>query len=74
MEGRMHPGENSFDEQGYCGPCPLRGDGVHRYFFRLYAVNQELDYTGRVTRHQLMDELKGKTVDEAELMGRFTRG
>jgi len=70
----LREGFNSFGNQGYGGPCPPRGAGEHRYFFRLYAVNQELSFTGRVTRDQLMDTIEGRTIDQAELMGRFARG
>jgi Raf kinase inhibitor-like YbhB/YbcL family protein len=70
----LREGSNNFGEQGYGGPCPPRGGGEHRYFFRLYAVDRKLNFTGRVTRDQIMDALEGKTVDEAVLMGRFTRG
>lgn len=69
----LREGLNNFGEQGYGGPCPPRGGGEHRYFFRLYAIDRELNFTGRVTRDQLMDAIVDKTVDEAELMGRFAR-
>lgn len=35
-------GRNGFDEIGYGGPCPPKGDAAHRYIFRLYALNAEL--------------------------------
>lgn len=69
----LREGLNDFGEQGYGGPCPPRGVGAHRYFFRLYALDQELNFTGRVTRDQLMDEIEGKTLEEAVLMGKFSR-
>ncbi|MFW5714644.1 MAG: YbhB/YbcL family Raf kinase inhibitor-like protein [Brevefilum sp.] len=69
----LREGANDSGEQGYGGPCPPRGGGEHRYFFRLYAIDRELNLTGRVTRDQLMDAIEGKTLDEAELVGRFSR-
>lgn len=69
----LREGFNTFGEQGYGGPCPPRGDGAHRYFFRLYALDQELNFTGRVTRDQLMDAIQGKTLEEAVLMGTYAR-
>lgn len=70
----MREGFNDFGRQGYGGPCPPRGHGEHRYFFRLYALDQELNLSGRITRDRLMDAIKGIKVDEAELMGRYSRG
>ncbi|ACU96723.1 YbhB/YbcL family Raf kinase inhibitor-like protein [Saccharomonospora viridis] len=35
-------GQNDFGELGWSGPQPPVGDGEHRYFFRLYAVDRPL--------------------------------
>ena len=32
-------GRNSWGKAGYGGPCPPKGHGPHRYFFRLYALD-----------------------------------
>ncbi|MFB6230374.1 MAG: YbhB/YbcL family Raf kinase inhibitor-like protein [Salinibacter sp.] len=36
-------GTNDVGDVGYGGPCPPAGDGPHRYFFRLYALDSVLD-------------------------------
>jgi len=69
----LREGINDFGDQGYGGPCPPRGNPPHRYKFRLFALDQKLDFTGRITRGQLMDAMEGKTLDEAVLMGRYGR-
>ncbi len=69
----LREGLNSFGEQGYGGPCPPPGGGEHRYFFRLYALDQKLDLSGRITRGQLMDAVEDKILDQADLVGRFAR-
>ena len=30
---------NDYGETGYGGPCPPKGDGQHRYIFRVYALD-----------------------------------
>jgi Raf kinase inhibitor-like YbhB/YbcL family protein len=69
----LREGLNDFGRQGYGGPCPPRGHGDHHYYFRLYALDQELSLTGRVTRNQLMEAIEGKQLDEAVLIGVYSR-
>jgi Raf kinase inhibitor-like YbhB/YbcL family protein len=64
-------GRNSFGKTGYGGPCPP--SGTHRYFFRLYALNRELELAAGATREQLLSAMKGHVLAEAELMGRYAR-
>src|SRR5260370_40173059 len=65
-------GLNDFSRIGYGGPCPPPGK-PHRYFFRLYALDQELDLTGDATKADVERAMKGHIVGEAELMGRYHR-
>ena len=64
-------GINDFGKIGYGGPCPP--SGVHRYFFKLYALDTKLNLEGRVTKKQLEDEIKEHIIDKAELVGRYSR-
>lgn len=73
FSGGLREGFNNFGNQGYSGPCPPHGDSPHRYKFRLFALAEELNLTGRVTRGQLMDAMDGKILEEAVLMGRYGR-
>src|SRR5207249_2477235 len=34
-------GTTSFGKAAYGGPCPPAGKGMHRYFFKLYAIDME---------------------------------
>ncbi|HNP80368.1 MAG TPA: YbhB/YbcL family Raf kinase inhibitor-like protein [Nitrospira sp.] len=65
-------GLNDFKRVGYGGPCPPPGKS-HRYYFRLYALDQELSLKPRATKAQLLDAMKGHVLAEAQLMGRFGR-
>jgi Raf kinase inhibitor-like YbhB/YbcL family protein len=66
-------GVNDFGKVGYGGPCPPRGHGVHRYHFRLYALDAELNLAPRVTRKQLESAMKGHILAQAELIGTYQR-
>ena len=67
-------GKNSWDKPGYGGPCPPKGHGPHRYFFRLYALDvQTLGLAPGAGRDQLPHALKGHILAEAQSMGRYER-
>jgi Raf kinase inhibitor-like YbhB/YbcL family protein len=65
-------GINDFRKVGYGGPCPPPGP-PHRYFFKLYALDAPTGLKPRATKAQLLDAMKGHTLGEAELMGRYKR-
>ncbi len=65
-------GANGAGKLGYTGPCPP--SGVHRYFFRLYALDVKLDSTPGWTEDQLLQAMNGHILGQAELMGTYSRG
>jgi Raf kinase inhibitor-like YbhB/YbcL family protein len=65
-------GLNDFKRVGYGGPCPPPGK-PHRYYFKLYAVDVNLDLKPRATKSQVLEAIKGHILGEAQLMGRFGR-
>ncbi len=64
-------GRNSWGNLGYGGPCPP--SGTHRYFFRLYALDAQLDLAPNLSKAELMEEAEGHVLGQAELMGTYTR-
>ena len=67
-------GNNSWGKAGYGGPCPPKGHGPHRYFFRLYALDASTLRLGAgADRGQLQRAMKGHVLAEAESMGRYER-
>jgi hypothetical protein len=68
---RAAHGLNSWVKAGYGGPCPPIGR--HRYFFRLYALDQVLEGLDRPTKKHLMDVMEGHVIAEAELMGTYQK-
>ena len=65
-------GTNDFRKVGYGGPCPPSGP-VHRYFFKLYALDAQTNQKPRATKQQLLNAIKGHILAEAGLMGRYKR-
>jgi Raf kinase inhibitor-like YbhB/YbcL family protein len=64
-------GLNDFRKVGYRGPCPP--SGIHRYYFRVYALNATLLLLGDVTKDKLLEAMKDKVVAQGVLMGRYGR-
>jgi len=64
-------GTNDFGKSGYGGPCPP--SGAHRYYFKIFALDRELDLPSGAKRSQLDAAMKGHVVAQGELMGRYSR-
>lgn len=68
-----HQGMTSRGRAGYAPPCPP--SGTHRYFFRLYALDEPVDVPGLITADELLKEVKEHIIEETELVGLVsTRG
>ena len=65
-------GRNDFGKIGYGGPCPPPGN-AHRYFFKLYALDAKLNLKAGVTKAEVERAMKGHTLAQAELIGRYAR-
>lgn len=65
-------GMNDFEKTTYGGPCPP--SGTHRYFFRVYALNKELELNDGVTRSEVEEAMEGSIVGNGELRGTYSRG
>jgi Raf kinase inhibitor-like YbhB/YbcL family protein len=64
---------NSFGRDAYGGPCPPPGHGPHRYFFKVYAVDEPSLALRGETRQDLEKALETHALASAELMGRYER-
>jgi len=64
-------GLNDFGKQSYGGPCPP--SGTHRYFFKLYALDKELDLPEGARKEQLEKAMEGHVTAQAELIGTYQR-
>lgn len=64
-------GMNDFGKVGWGGPCPP--NGVHRYFFKLYAVDKTIDLLPGAKKSQVEKEIKDHVIEKAELIGLYKR-
>jgi Raf kinase inhibitor-like YbhB/YbcL family protein len=64
-------GTNDFGKSGYGGPCPP--SGTHRYYFKVFALDRELDLPVGAKRSHLDSAIKGHVIAQGELMGRYSR-
>jgi Raf kinase inhibitor-like YbhB/YbcL family protein len=71
LENGTRQGMNDFHKVGYGGPCPP--SGMHRYFFKIYALNTTLDLPAGVSKPHLMIAMEGHVLSQAHLMGTYTR-
>jgi hypothetical protein len=55
----------------YYGPCPP--DREHRYFFKLYALNTQLNLPKKATKPQVERAMENHILAKTELMGRYER-
>src|SRR5579864_8343179 len=63
-------GANDFGKQGYGGPCPPKGHGPHRYYFKLYAVGAaSLGLKAGAKRGELEQALYKHLLAEVQHMG-----
>jgi len=71
LPGSTRQGINDWQRTGYGGPCPPIGR--HRYFFKLYALDQELGNLGRPSKKDVEQAMKGHVIGEAILMGTYQK-
>jgi Raf kinase inhibitor-like YbhB/YbcL family protein len=67
-------GRNDSGQRGYSGPCPPRGHGPHRYFFKLFALDRpSLGLSDGSSRQALDSALQGHILAQAQQMGTYER-
>lgn len=65
-------GITSFGGHGYGGPLPPKGP-AHHYYFRVYALDTQLDLDASASREQLGAAMRGHVLSQGELMGTYRR-
>jgi hypothetical protein len=64
-------GQNDFGQRAYGGPAPP--SGTHRYVFKLYALDQEVDWPEGLSKQEVEQKMEGHVLDRAELVGTYAR-
>jgi Raf kinase inhibitor-like YbhB/YbcL family protein len=64
-------GVNDFGRVGYGGPCPP--SGVHRYFFRLFALDTLLELAPGANKEEVLEAMQGHILGEGTVMGEYRR-
>jgi Raf kinase inhibitor-like YbhB/YbcL family protein len=75
-EGESPPfaGRNDFGSPGWRGPCPPKGHGRHRYFFRLHALDEEVSGLEKgAAKEDLERAIAGHVLGVAEFVGTYER-
>jgi Raf kinase inhibitor-like YbhB/YbcL family protein len=66
-------GNNDFKRMGYSGSCPPVGDKLHSYYFKLFALDANLDLKAGASRSELDRAMNGHVLSEAVLVGKYGR-
>jgi len=64
-------GANDFGKSGYRGPCPP--PGTHRYSFKIFALDREMELRSGAKRSQVDAAMKGHVIAQGELVGRYAK-
>lgn len=67
----LKQGITDFGRIGWGGPCPPYG--THRYFFKLYALDKDLELPQGAKKPQLEAAIKGHVIEEVQLIGLYKR-
>lgn len=73
-ENKAHgsQGINDFGKHKYQGPCPPTGR-IHRYFFKVYALDDIIELPVNTNKHQLEKALSEHIIAFGELVGIYAR-
>ena len=64
-------GRNSFGKTGYGGPCPPSGS--HRYYFKIYALDINLDLLAGSDKKALQKAMQNHVLASGELMAHYKK-
>lgn len=62
---------SDFGSLGYGGPCPTTG--THRYSFKLFALDTNLDLSEDANLSEIYEAMGGHIIESDEVVGLYTR-
>lgn len=63
--------KNDFGVNGYKGPCPP--SGVHRYFFKLFAIDGVLSLNENNDKVDFRNSILGRVISDTSTMATYSR-
>lgn len=70
LQNGAKQGINDFRKIGYGGPCP---PALHRYFFKIFALDIVLTNDAGIIKAQLLKAMEGHILAKGQLMGKYKR-
>lgn len=64
-------GKNSLGKEGYNGPAPPPGHGVHHYYFWVYALDDDIDLEPGLERRVLLELIEDHVIEQARVIGTY---
>lgn len=64
-------GRNDMGGYGWFGPRPPAGHGVHRYYFQVFALDDQIPMGPDTPLKELLNALKGHTLAKGEMMATY---
>jgi Raf kinase inhibitor-like YbhB/YbcL family protein len=62
---------NDFKKTSYGGPAPPIG--IHRYFFKLYALDTSIDTNEQLDKKKIESLMEGHTLGQTQVVGLYSR-
>lgn len=64
-------GKRMFGKHEYMGPCPPKG--MHRYVFKLYALDEKLPLDSKSNKKKVLKAIQGHVIEQTELTGTYKK-